>query len=35
MLFVAKSSDGGETFENFEVSDASFIPNEQIFVWGL
>jgi hypothetical protein len=30
-VFAAKSTDGGETFENFEISDASFIPTSEIF----
>lgn len=30
-VFVARSKDGGETFENFKVSESSFNPNDAIF----
>lgn len=30
-VFVARSSDGGETFTNFQVNDNSFTPNAGIF----
>ncbi len=30
-FYVAKSSDGGETFTNFKVSSSSFTPNSGIF----
>lgn len=30
-VFVARSRDGGETFENFKVSQSSFTPNAGIF----
>ncbi len=30
-FFVAKSTDGGETFTNFKVSDSSFTPTSGIF----
>ncbi len=30
-VFVAKSTDGGETFENFKVSETSFTPTSSIF----
>jgi hypothetical protein len=30
-VYVAKSSDGGETFENFKVSQFSFSPNSFVF----
>jgi len=32
MFFVAKSTDGGETFENFKVSETSFTPSSSIFL---
>jgi hypothetical protein len=30
-FYVAKSTDGGETFSNFKVSDSSFTPTSSIF----
>lgn len=30
-VFVAKSTDGGNTFENFKVSESSFTPNSGVF----
>jgi Secretion system C-terminal sorting domain len=30
-VFVAKSTDGGETFENFKVSESSFTPSQFVF----
>ena len=30
-VYVARSKDGGETFENFTVSESSFTPNSTIF----
>ena len=30
-VYLAMSDDGGETFENFKVSDSPFIPNPGIF----
>lgn len=30
-VFVAKSTDGGTTFENFKVSEAPFTPNASVF----
>ena len=30
-VYVAKSFDGGQTFENFKVSESSFTPNSGIF----
>jgi len=30
-VYVAKSIDGGQTFENFKVSESSFTPNSGIF----
>ncbi len=30
-VYVARSVDGGETFENFKVSNSSFTPNSQVF----
>ena len=30
-VYVARSKDGGETFENFKVSETSFTPNSGIF----
>jgi len=30
-VFMAVSKDGGNTFENFKVSESPFIPNENIF----
>ncbi len=30
-VYVAKSVDGGETFENFKISQSSFTPNASIF----
>ena len=30
-VYVAKSTDGGETFENFKVSDSPFTPSSSVF----
>lgn len=30
-VYLAKSSDGGETFENIKISESSFTPNENVF----
>ena len=30
-VYVAKSTDGGETFENFKVSESSFTPSASVF----
>ncbi len=30
-VYLAVSKDGGETFENFKISDSPFIPNSNIF----
>ena len=30
-VYVARSTDGGETFENFKVSQSSFTPNSGVF----
>ncbi|MBM4165350.1 MAG: T9SS type A sorting domain-containing protein [Ignavibacteria bacterium] len=30
-VYVAQSSDGGETFVNFKVSQSSFVPNSSVF----
>ena len=30
-VYVAKSTDGGETFENFKVSESSFVPTASVF----
>ena len=30
-VFVAKSTDGGDTFENFKVSDSPFTPSSSVF----
>jgi hypothetical protein len=30
-VYVARSTDGGNTFENFKVSESSFTPNSNIF----
>ena len=30
-VYMATSKDGGETFENFKVSESAFIPNKNVF----
>jgi Secretion system C-terminal sorting domain len=30
-VYLAKSDDGGDTFENFKISESSFFPNSTIF----
>ncbi len=30
-VYVAKSNDGGETFENFKVSESPFVPTSSVF----
>lgn len=30
-IFLAKSTDGGDTFENFKISETSFTPSQSIF----
>ena len=30
-MYVARSTDGGDTFENFKVSESSFTPNSGVF----
>ena len=30
-VYVARSTDGGETFTNFKVSQSSFNPNSSVF----
>jgi len=30
-VYMAVSKDGGESFENFKVSESSFLPNDQVF----
>jgi len=30
-VYLARSTDGGETFENYKISDSQFTPNNQVF----
>ncbi|MBN2681840.1 MAG: T9SS type A sorting domain-containing protein [Bacteroidales bacterium] len=30
-VFMARSTDGGETFENFKISETPFVPNPMVF----
>lgn len=30
-VYMARSTDGGETFENFEISETPFMPNSSVF----
>ena len=30
-VFIARSTDGGESFQNYKISESSFIPNPNIF----
>lgn len=31
-VYMARSTDGGETFANFKVSESSFNPNSNVFL---
>ncbi len=30
-VFMARSTDGGQTFENFKISESPFVPNKEVF----
>lgn len=30
-VFIARSSDGGETFENIKISESPFMPSSSVF----